>query len=80
MRRLSPNSRKIEVKDYPSELLSFRMLRAMGYELANLHLGTGNRHTALEEDFSGRDDDWLLTSAKKAAKFVVREYNDWCKG
>jgi hypothetical protein len=80
VRRLSPNSRKIEVVGEPDQLLGNRMLRAMGYELANLHLGTMRQHAALDKDFSRRDSDWLLSAAKAAAKFVSSEYKDWRKG
>jgi Uncharacterized protein conserved in bacteria (DUF2252) len=40
LRRLSPNSRKLEVEDYGAILVDPRMLRLMGHELANVHLGT----------------------------------------
>jgi uncharacterized protein DUF2252 len=80
VRRLSPNSRKIEVAGEPEQLLGSRMLRAMGHELASVHLGTTRQHAALDKDFMRRDSDWLLSAAKTAAKFVTREYKDWRKG
>jgi hypothetical protein len=80
VRRLSPNSRKIEVVGSPDQLLGSRMLRAMGHELASVHLGTTKRRAALDKDFARRDIDWLLSDAKAAAKFVTSEYKDWRKG
>jgi len=79
VRRLSPNSRKIEVEGNPEMLLGNRMLRAMGHELANLHLGTGKGRAAIEKDFSSRDKNWLRKAARKTARFVTGEYNDWRK-
>lgn len=79
-RRLSPNSRKIEVVGNPEQLLGRQMLRTMGHELASVHLGTTNRRAALDKDFSRRDPDWLLSAAKTAARFATSEYKDWRRG
>jgi len=80
VRRLSPNSRKIEVVGNPEQLLGRQMLRTMGHELASVHLGTTNRRAALDKDFSRRDPDWLLSAAKTAARFATSEYKDWRRG
>jgi hypothetical protein len=77
VRRLSPNNRKIEIKKQPDELLDPRMLRAMGYELANIHLGTGDRREVIMRDLSKRKRGWLRQAARSAVKFVKREYRQW---
>jgi hypothetical protein len=77
VRRLSPNNRKIEIEKQPDELLDPRMLRAMGYELANIHLGTGNRRKAIMRDLSKRKKGWLRQAARSAIKFVKRDYQQW---
>jgi Uncharacterized protein conserved in bacteria (DUF2252) len=46
LRRLSPNSRKLEVENYGAVLVDPRMLRLMGHDLANVHLGTGRNWEA----------------------------------
>lgn len=79
VRRLSPNSRKIEVEAQPAALLDPRMLRAMGHELANLHIGTGNRVRAIQKDFAKRKAHWLHNAAKAATEFVTKEFKDWTK-
>ena len=79
VRRLSPNSRKIEVKVQPGELLDPRMLRAMAHELANIHIGTGNRARAIQKDFSKRKAQWLHNATVAAVKFVTGEFKDWMK-
>ena len=43
LRRLSPNNRKVEAENESVSLLTPDMLSAMGLELANVHLGTGDR-------------------------------------
>jgi len=80
VRRLSPNSRKLEVKDMRHEILQPRMLRAMGHELANIHLGTGNRKAAIVADLTARPRDWLRKATNAAADFVRGEYDAWCNG
>ena len=77
VRRLSPNTRKIEVAEEPEELLNPRMLAAMGHELANIHLGTGDHRRAIERDLAKRQDDWLHRATSRAAAFVAREFEQW---
>jgi hypothetical protein len=79
VRRLSPNNRKIEVVDEPGALLDPRMLRAMGRELANIHLGTGDARKAIKRDLSRRKRGWLREAAGDAMKFVRGEYKEWCQ-
>ncbi len=80
VRRLSPNGRKIEVKDMPDQLLQARMLQAMGHELANIHLGTGHRRAAIAADLAARPRRWLRDATNAAADFVQEEYRAWRKG
>jgi hypothetical protein len=77
VRRLSPNNRKLEAEGGSIDLLTPDMLRAMGLELANVHLGTGNRRAAIVRDLARRDGDWLHANAKRAAAAVARDYADW---
>ena len=77
VRRLSPNNRKLEAEGGSINLLTPDMLRTMGLELANVHLGTGNRRGAILRDLSRREDDWLSTNTKRAAAGVTRDYEEW---
>jgi uncharacterized protein DUF2252 len=79
VRRLSPNTRKIDIDEETAQLLDPHMLRAMGYELANIHLGTGNHRRAIERDLGKRKGRWLHRAAMAAAAFVTEEYKDWRK-
>jgi hypothetical protein len=79
VRRLSPNNRKIEVEAQPGELLSRSMLRAMGHELANIHLGTGDRRDAIARDFRRRSRGWLHRATRAAAASVTEEFKEWRK-
>ncbi len=53
------------------------MLQAMGYELANVHLGTGDRKQAIEKDLDRRKAKWLVRAAETAAEFVIRDFEEW---
>jgi hypothetical protein len=77
VRRLSPNSRKIELEDFPNELLDPNMLHAMGYDLASIHLGTGNPAMNIKKDLKSRPVDWLFLATKNAADFVRGEFERW---
>jgi hypothetical protein len=76
VRRLSANSRKLDVEDHGSELLTEKMLRAMGHELANIHLATRGRG-ALERDLRARLNGWFRTGVEAAVEFVSAEYEKW---
>ncbi|AOO83398.1 DUF2252 family protein [Bosea vaviloviae] len=73
VRRLSPNSRKIEVKDAADELLFPRMLKLMGREIANCHANDPAVLPMIQEDLARRGGDWLRQAAKVAAQSVARE-------
>jgi uncharacterized protein (DUF2252 family) len=77
VRRLSPNNRKIEVGDDNSTLLGRDMLQMMGFELANVHLGTGQRQDAIRRDLKKRKRGWLTANARKAANATTQDYKDW---
>jgi hypothetical protein len=77
VRRLSPNARKIEVQDHPTRLCDGDMLRAMGHELANVHLGTGDPRKAIEKDLDRRREKWLVRAVETASELVVRDFAKW---
>ena len=80
LRRLSPNNRKVEAEKEGVSLPTSDMLRAMGLELANVHLGTSSRREAIVRDLKARKGDWLVANAKRAATAVTRDFEDWKAG
>jgi hypothetical protein len=77
LRRLSPNNRKIGAETEGAALLLADMLRAMGLELANVHLGAGDARDRIRRDLAARKGDWLGEHARRAAAAVTREFDDW---
>ena len=77
VRRLSPNNRKIEAEDAVAALLMPDMLRAMAFEIANIHVGATDRRAAVGRDLRSHKSGWLAANVKKAAEAVTRDFADW---
>ncbi len=85
VRRLSPNSRKINAASPEGEeggtglalLLGRDMLLAMGAELAAIHLGRGDHGGAIGADLARRERRWLADAATRAAAAVERDFEDF---
>lgn len=71
VRRLSPNSRKIEAEESVETLLSPDMLRAMGREVASCQVGD---RVAVAADLKALSPDWLREAARAVARQVE---DDW---
>jgi hypothetical protein len=78
-RRLAPYCSRIELIALPKQRDEGRMLYAMGWETANVHLGSRNARTAIQRDLSKRKPDWLRTATKLMTKVTMREWTDWAK-
>jgi hypothetical protein len=73
VRRLAPDCSRIELSDIPKERDELRLLIAMGWETANVHLGTGKARTLLA-DLKKRPRGWLLKAARKMEKAVLEDF------
>jgi hypothetical protein len=77
IRRLSPESNPIYVSDLPTKRDEEALLRAMGSEAANVHLGTGKQVRKISKDLDRRKPKWLRTAAEDMAKLVKREWKSY---
>jgi hypothetical protein len=75
VRRLAPDCSRVELTDLPRVRDEAKLLRAMGWETANLHLGTPNRRLA--EHLARQRKNWLYDAAKTMAQAVVQDWRDW---
>jgi hypothetical protein len=57
-----------------------RLLHAMGFETANVHLATPKAIPDIRNDLKNRPNGWLHEAAKLMAKEVEKDWNDWRKG
>ena len=74
IRRLSPDSNPIEIADLPKRRDETTLLRAMGSEAANVHLGSRREVARIRSDLRHRGWKWLRRAGKKMAAAVEREW------
>ena len=78
VRRLAPDCSRVKLNELPRKRDEARLLSAMGWETANVHLGTpGSR--AIRADLKRRDKHWLYDSARGLADAVDDDWHDWRK-
>jgi Uncharacterized protein conserved in bacteria (DUF2252) len=75
VRRLAPDCTRIELTDLPRDRDEVRLLRAMGWETANVHLGTISAR--VRADLRHRPRRWLQHAAGSMIKAVVRDWRSW---
>jgi hypothetical protein len=76
VRRLAPDCSRIELQALPDERDEMRLLHGMGWETANIHLGTLKARPILN-DLQKRPRGWLWTAARKMQKAVMADYMEY---
>ena len=76
VRRLAPDCSRIELAALPAERDSLRLLQAMGWETANIHLGTLAPRVLLE-DLKKRPRGWLFQAARRMEQAVLTDFADY---
>jgi hypothetical protein len=76
-RRLSPHCSRIPIDELPAERDEHRLLYFMGWETANVHLGSKKAVDAIRRDLARRPAGWLRAAAKAMVKAVTRDWKDW---
>jgi hypothetical protein len=76
VRRLAPDCSRIRLSDLPKERDESHLLHAMGWETANVHLGT-RKPRILSDDLKRRPHGWLLEAARKMEKAVLADFADY---
>lgn len=77
VRRLSPDCSRIELSSLPDNRDELKLLRAMGQETANVHLGDKQAKAAIAEDLTKRNSKWLRKSATAMADAVEQDFQVW---
>jgi hypothetical protein len=75
VRRLAPDCRGIDLETVPEDRDELKLLRAMGWETANLHLATGRDQ--ILKDLRRRPANWLVKAAGRMTDTVFRDWRDW---
>jgi uncharacterized protein (DUF2252 family) len=76
VRRLAPYYRKIKLEDLQPDNVH-RLLHAMGWETANIHLGTPEAVEGILKDISKRPENWLCTATSRMEQAVRNDWEDW---
>jgi hypothetical protein len=77
VRRLAPDCCRIELADVPDERDESRLLKAMGFETANLHLGSKGAIKKVRLDFKKRSPGWFRGFSKAMLKATRSDWEDW---
>jgi hypothetical protein len=80
VRRLSPYCSRIELASLPKQRDEYRLLQAMGWETANVHLGSKPAIKAVLRHLDRRPSAWLRSASKAMAKATVRDWEAWRQG
>src|SRR5579872_3152805 len=73
IRRLSPHCSRIELSVLPTNRDELRLLNAMGWETANIHLGTVDAAPTIRRHLSRLKSNWLFTAAKDMEEAVTKD-------
>jgi hypothetical protein len=79
VRRLSPHCSRIELSDLPTDRDELRLLFAMGWETANIHLASKGVTRDVGKHLNKLKRNWLAGAAKDMAKAVRGDWDAWCK-
>jgi hypothetical protein len=80
IRRLAPDSRKIELNEDAATRLKTYLLQAMAFDLASIHAAGAAGIDVLKRDLKKRPNDWLYNAAKIASDSVKKDYEEWRDG
>ena len=77
VRRLAPYCSRVELASMPKERDESKLLRAMGFETANVHLGTPGAAKAILRDLGKRPVNWLHEAAAAMVKATTKDWREW---
>jgi Uncharacterized protein conserved in bacteria (DUF2252) len=78
VRRLAPDCSRIELSSLPTKHDAMRLLHAMGWETANVHLGTRTAKE-IEADLRKHKPGWLQRAALAMVESTLTDWERWRK-
>ena len=79
IRRLSPDSNPIDIQTLPKHSDEETLLKAMGSEAANIHLGTRGQTKKILEGLKMQKSGWLQDAAARMAKVLEKDWKRYRK-
>jgi Uncharacterized protein conserved in bacteria (DUF2252) len=77
VRRLAPDCCHIEIHSLPEECDEERLAYYMGWETANIHLGSSKAISAVKRDLAKRKGRWLHKSSKNMLNVTLADWKYW---
>jgi hypothetical protein len=77
VRRLAPDCARIELTMLPAKRDDYRLLRAMGWETANIHLGSMFDPGPVLADLNARPTGWLRDSTRRMLHSLDQDWKQW---
>jgi hypothetical protein len=79
-RRLSPDCRRLELNSLSEVREEEWLLHAMGFETANVHVGTRGARAAITQHLKGVHKGVLRDAATMMMELVLKDFRRWRKG
>jgi hypothetical protein len=79
VRRLSPHCSRIELAELKAQGEELRLLHAMGWEMANIHLGTPSARKAILRHMQEQKGRWLHRATDLMLQAVREDWKTWKK-
>jgi hypothetical protein len=79
VRRLGPLCSRIELASLSAPATELRLLHAMGWETANIHLGTPSARKNILHHLGKQKSKWLHHAAEQMLEAVREDWNVWKK-
>jgi hypothetical protein len=79
VRQLAPDSSPIEIETMSGQKDQDRLLHAMAWETANVHLGTARKAARIVADLNSRSGKSLRTAVKDMAAATIGDWKEWRK-
>ena len=77
LRRLSPHCSRVGLSQMPRWRDEQKLLWTMGYELANVHLGTPGASARIQADLRRREPKWLRQATEEMAEATLADWKEW---
>lgn len=79
VRRLSPHCSRIELSTLPAHRDERKLLYAMGWETANIHLGSHGAQRGLLKHLAKQPGGWLHAASRKMTRALEADFRAWNK-
>lgn len=80
VRRLAPDCCRVELSHMPRERDETKLLQAMGFETANVHLGTPRAIPRIVQNLRSRSRLWLHEASSAMVNATLNDWQEWRAG